>query len=186
VLVLTKPLGTGVAVNCRQMVDTERFSKLKQTITREEVEKGYRRAVDTMARTNRSAALLMHTHSAHAATDISGLGLLGHAAALARCQRNEVSFVIHNLPVIQKMSAVSKAFGSMFGLNQGESSECCGGLLVSLPREQAATYCKDLERLEGYPSWIIGVVEAGPRTARIIEKPRILEVPSRDRDDDLW
>merc|ERR1712062_337173 len=79
----------------------------------------------------------------------------GHAAALARCQRNEVSFVIHNLPVIQKMSAVSKAFGSMFGLNQGESSECCGGLLVSLPREQAATYCKDLERLEGYPSWII-------------------------------
>ena len=70
--------------------------------------------------------------------------------------------------------------------SQGESSECCGGLLVSLPREQAATYCKDLERLEGYPSWIIGVVETGPRTARIIEKPRILEVPSRDRDDDLW
>ena len=85
----------------------------------------------------RSAALLMHTHSAHAATDISGLGLLGHAAALARldlsslpqifqisvcrCQRNEVSFVIHNLPVIQKMSAVSKAFGSMFGLNQVSS-----------------------------------------------------------------
>ena len=79
----------------------------------------------------------MHTHSAHAATDISGLGLLGHAAALARwdlsslpqifqisvcrCQRNEVSFVIHNLPVIQKMSAVSKAFGSMFGLNQVSS-----------------------------------------------------------------
>ena len=45
---------TGVAVNCRQMMDTERFSKLKQTITKEEVEKGYRRAVDTMARTNRS------------------------------------------------------------------------------------------------------------------------------------
>ena len=59
-------------------------------------------------------------------------------------------------------------------------------LLVSLPREQAATYCKDLERLEGYPSWIIGVVETGPRTARIIEKPRILEVPSKDREDDLW
>ena len=56
-------------------------------------------------------------------------------------------------------------------------------LLVSLPREQAATYCKDLERLKGYP---IGVVEAGPRTARIIEKPRTLEVPSEDREDDLW
>ena len=41
---------------------------------------------------------------------------------------------------------------------------------------------QDLERLEGYPSWIIGVVEAGPRTARIIEKLRILE----DKEDDLW
>ena len=69
---------------------------------------------------------------------------------------------------------------------QGESSECCGGLLVSLPREHAASFCKDMEKLDGYPSWIIGVVESGDRTARIIEKPRILEVPSKDREDDLW
>ena len=43
-----------------------------------------------------------------------------------------------------------------------------------------------MEKLDGYPSWIIGVVESGDRTARIIEKPRILEVPSKDREDDLW
>ena len=58
--------------------------------------------------------------------------------------------------------------------------------MICLPREEAATFCKELERLEGYPSWIIGVVEAGTRTARIIDKPRILEVPNRDREDDLW
>ena len=54
VLILTKPLGTGVAVNIHQMVGTERFSKAKLVITEEEVEKAYRRAVDTMARNNRS------------------------------------------------------------------------------------------------------------------------------------
>ena len=43
-----------------------------------------------------------------------------------------------------------------------------------------------MERLEGYPSWIVGIVEAGDRTARIIEKPRVLEVPSKDTEDDLW
>ena len=35
--------------------------------------------------------MLMHTHSAHAATDISGLGLLGHAAALARLDLSSLS-----------------------------------------------------------------------------------------------
>ena len=69
---------------------------------------------------------------------------------------------------------------------QGEAAECCGGLLISLPREQAAAFCKEMERLEGYPSWIIGIVEAGDRTARIIDKPRVLEVPSKDTEDDLW
>ena len=39
----------------------------------------------------------------------------GHAQALARNQKNEVSFVIHNLPVIAKMAAVAKVnFGIYF------------------------------------------------------------------------
>ena len=71
-----------------------------------------------------------------------GFGLLGHAQALARNQKNEVSFVIHNLPVIAKMAAVAKACGNMFQLLQGHSAETSGGLLICLPREQAAAYCK--------------------------------------------
>jgi selenide,water dikinase len=41
----------------------------------------------------------MHKYNAHGATDVTGFGLLGHAQNLARHQKNEVSFVIHNLPV---------------------------------------------------------------------------------------
>jgi selenide,water dikinase len=54
----------------------------------------------------------------------------------------QVSFVIHNLPVIAKMGAVAKACGNMFQLLQGHAAETSGGLLICLPREQAAAYCK--------------------------------------------
>ena len=60
----------------------------------------------------------MHKYNAHGATDVTGFGLLGHAQNLARNQKNEVSFVIHNLPIIAKMAGVAKACGNMFHLLQ--------------------------------------------------------------------
>lgn len=186
VLVLTKPLGTGVAINCQQWLHTDRMTKLKMVVTEEEVRKAYRRAVEVMGRSNRAAARLLHKYNAHAATDIAGLGLLGHASHLARVQKNEVNFVVHNLPVIAKMASVAKSYGNMFNLAQGEASECSGGLLICLPREQAAAFCKDIEKEEGCQSWIVGIVESGPRAAKIIDKPRIIEVPSKDKPDELW
>ena len=80
----------------------------------------------------------------------------------------------------------------MFISFQGEASECSGGLLICLSREQAAAFCKEIEKEEGYQSWIIGIVEKSDdqenkaRTARIIDKPRIIEVPNKDKPDELW
>lgn len=51
---------------------------------------------------------------------------------------------------------------------------------------QAAAYCKDIEKQEGYQAWIIGIVEKGLRTARIIDKPRVIEVPAKEKDGELW
>lgn len=68
----------------------------------------------------------MHTFNAHAATDITGFGILGHAQNLAKQQRSEVSFVIHNLPIIAKMAAISKACGNHSRLLQGTSPETSG------------------------------------------------------------
>ena len=67
---------------------------------------------------------------------------------MARNQKNEVSFVIHNLPVVAKMGAVAKACGNMFQLSQGHSPETSGGLLICLPREQAAAYCKVINEIK--------------------------------------
>lgn len=72
------------------------------------------------------AARLMHKYNAHGATDVTGFGLLGHAQNLAKVQKSEVSFVIHNLPVISKMAAVAKACGNRFQLLQGHSPETSG------------------------------------------------------------
>lgn len=69
---------------------------------------------------------------------------------------------------------------------QGLSAETSGGLLICLPREQAAAYCKDIEKQESYQAWIIGIVEKGNRTARIIDKPRVIEVPAKEKDGELW
>jgi len=187
VLVLTKPLGTQVAVNAHQWLDQpERWNRIKLVVSEEDVRKAYQRGMDSMARLNRTGARLMHKYNAHGATDVTGFGLLGHAQALARNQKNEVSFVIHNLPVIAKMAAVAKACGNMFQLLQGHSAETSGGLLICLPREQAAAYCKDIEKQEGYQAWIIGIVEKGQRTARIIDKPRVIEVPAKEKEGELW
>uniref|UniRef100_A0A452H7R4 selenide, water dikinase n=1 Tax=Gopherus agassizii TaxID=38772 RepID=A0A452H7R4_9SAUR len=127
VLVLTKPLGTQVAVNAHQWLDNpEKWNKIKLVVSKEDVELAYQEAMFSMAMLNRTAASLMHTFNAHAATDITGFGILGHAQNLAKQQRSEVSFVIHNLPIIAKMAAISKACGNRFGLLQGTSPETSG------------------------------------------------------------
>ena len=69
--------------------------------------------------------MLMHKYNAHGATDITGFGLLGHAQNLAKNQKNEVSFVIHNLPIIAKMASVAKACGNMFHLLQVSFMRFC-------------------------------------------------------------
>lgn len=182
VLVLTKPLGTQVAVNAHQWLDNpEKWNKIKLVVTREDVELAYQEAMFSMAMLNRTAAGLMHTFNAHAATDVTGFGILGHAQNLAKQQRSQVSFVIHNLPIIAKMAAISKASGR-FGLLQGTSAETSGGLLICLPREHAARFCAEIKSPkygEGHQAWIIGIVEKGNQTARIIDKPGIIEVTPR-------
>lgn len=60
VIVLTKPLGTTVALTVSEwMQQPEKKSKLMLTITEESVERARSRAIDCMIRTNRVAAMLM-------------------------------------------------------------------------------------------------------------------------------
>ena len=132
--------------------------------------------MNSVARLNRTATRVMHKSRLNR---YRWHWSLGHAQTLALQQKKDVSFVIYNLPVIAKMAAVAKACGNMFQLSQGYSANTFGGLVICLSREQAAAFCKDIEKQEGFQDWIIGIVENRNRTARIIDKRRVIEVAAK-------
>lgn len=167
VIVLTKPIGTQIAVNSHQWLDQPKYwSKIEHVITKEEVIQAYNAAMYSMARLNQNAARLMHKYACHGATDVTGFGILGHLRNLAGNQKQDVSFCLHSLPVLGGMFAVAEAAaeaegGINFKLKEGFSAETSGGLLVCLSKENAQGFCDELKALDGVPCWIIGDVIAG-------------------------
>jgi len=179
VLLLTKPLGTQVAVNAHQWMEEEgeKWQKiLSKGSSAEEVKGAFRAATLSMARLNRTGAQLMQKHKAGAATDVTGFGILGHAANLASNQKEAVDMVLHTLPIIKGMTGIAKTMGNMFQLLQGYSAETSGGLLMSISAEGAKAFAEEILAIEGQPAWVIGTVEAGSGKARIVDDPTIIEV----------
>lgn len=178
VLVLTKPLGTQVAVNAHTwLYNDEKYKRVEDIISREEVVDAYETAMTLMARLNRVAAILMKKYDAHAATDVTGFGLLGHAQNLASNQSLKVSFKIHTIPVIRKMMDINNIVN--YKLKDGLSAETSGGLLIAMSKESATKFQQEFFEIEGSNSWIIGsVVPAldNNRTAFIVENPEIIDV----------
>ncbi|KAG8283189.1 Selenide, water dikinase 1 [Homalodisca vitripennis] len=143
VLVLTKVLGTQVACKALTMIDTHVLWPKVNTA-------GHEMAVNSMARLIKTAAKVMHMFSTHAATDVTGYGILGHAENLAKYQKNLVTFLIHNLPVIYRMAAVAKVCDNLIKLHKGRIPETPGGLLCCRTRDHGEAYSKEIERQEGH------------------------------------
>ena len=118
----------------------------------------------------------MLKHKAHAATDVTGFGILGHAQNLMDNQVEKVGVELHTLPMIANTAKINDEIFN-FRLKVGYSAETSGGLMISMPEENAKAYIKDLEEAEGYPAWIIGRVTADPdRKATIVDDVKYLEV----------
>jgi len=119
----------------------------------------------------------MVKHHAHAGTDVTGFGILGHAQNLMDNQAAGVGMEIHTLPCIAKTAKVEQSGVLDFQLIKGYSAETSGGLMICMPEDDAVAYCKELEELDGEQSWIIGKVIADPdRKAKILADAKILEV----------
>ena len=176
VLVLTKPLGTQVAVNCYEWMRDggETWEKVKKVITDDQVRDSYNTAAKNMATLNLPAARLMHEFSAHAATDVTGFGLLGHADNLARAQKHPVRFLLTRFPILSNMAAVESAANSPFKLLAGLSAETSGGLLIAMSQEKAEKFQAKLLQIHNLESWIVGSVVPGERDAAL--SPEGIEV----------
>jgi selenide,water dikinase len=85
-LVLTKPLGTGVVTTAAkaEMVDAAHLST----------------ALRWMSTVNREAAEALHEVDPHAVTDITGFGLAGHLAEMAKASGIAVEIDLASLPLL--------------------------------------------------------------------------------------
>lgn len=167
-LILTKPLGTGTlfAADMRGKADGRWIEA----------------ALQTMLRSNRAAARTLLGHGAHAMTDVTGFGLLGHLVEMAKPSRMDVELDLDRVPLLPG-ALETAAKGILSSLqpqnvrlrravrNLEEASrdpryallfdpQTAGGLLAAVPQERAEAALAAL-RAQGYPdAAIIGRVVA--------------------------
>jgi len=177
VLVLTKPLGTGV-------VSTAAKADLVSP-------EDYRAAVDSMATLNAKAgADVAQADNVHACTDVTGFGLLGHSFEMARGSGVTIRLNTKALPLLPGAKDLAEMGVVPAGAYRNRDyvkphmrvepwveeslSDLCadpqtsGGLLVALPEEDALPL---LERLWTHApqSAIVGRVEEAGEAAIILE-----------------
>jgi selenide, water dikinase len=165
-LVLTKPIGVGIMTTGikRCVVSSEQ----EQIVT------------ETMALLNKTAAELLRKYHPHAVTDITGFGLLGHGSEMARGSEVSFELTFGDVPVLEgtlelaKNGVVpggSKSNHKWLGndvdyediLAEEQLILCdavtSGGLLVSLPADEATKYIEDLHQNGLQYAAIIGSVK---------------------------
>jgi selenide,water dikinase len=175
-LFLSKPLGTGVVATAA-----------KNDVCDPAVLAG---AVQSMLRLNRVAAEVAMEAGARGATDITGFGLLGHAAEMVEASGAGVALRLGELPILpgalelaekgtfsggmsRNRKHLEETLGASQRLSLGPSvskaqagllfeSETSGGLLFAVAAENARLVKDGFER-RGEPCWEVGEVttEAG-------------------------
>jgi selenide,water dikinase len=170
VLLLTKPLGTGVITTAhkRGAVAAEHLAA----------------AVDSMLRLNRRAAEIAADAGLHGATDITGFGLLGHASELARNSGVGLEIELGRVPLLPGALGYARQQILPGGLGRNRDyllgdglvrlaegleeawaqllfdPQTSGGLLFALPAAAGAALCARMVAA-GEPCWEIGRVVEG-------------------------
>jgi selenide,water dikinase len=174
-LLLTKPLGTGVLINAFK------FDKLDAD--------GLEPALCEMERLNSDASRLALEHGAHAATDITGFGLTGHALGMAKASGVGVRITFARLPVYDDFYRLARAGVSTGCTKANEANvaaaltdragldklqrealfdpQTSGGLLLSVPPDMAAPLL-DALLASGHRAAEIGEVVVGPARIEIV------------------
>jgi selenide,water dikinase len=169
-LILTKAIGTGII-----------STALKGGVADPEL---VARAVVGMTKLNRDAALLMQDAAVHACTDITGFGLLGHAAEMINGSNVGMEIFSRAVPVFPGVRDLAESGILPAGLYRNRefrerqvdfSPECpewladvlfdpqtAGGLLIALPEKESTTLLKKMHA---------GGIPEAAIIGKVVEKP---------------
>lgn len=175
VLMLTKPIGTGVV-----------GTAIKSGRAPDAV---VERAVRQMATLNAAAAaVLRQAQGIHACTDITGFGLLGHATEVARASGVTLEIQADAVPVIEGvLPLVAGHRSGGMGTNRAHFSggarissaiplelqdllydpQTSGGLLAAVSADTAEVVRQELERA-GVTAWAVGLVRGTEATPLLV------------------
>lgn len=166
VLILTKPIGVGIHTTAikRDLLNEEQL----QAVTA------------VMAQLNKTASEKLKNHHPNAVTDVTGFGLLGHAYEMA--SGSDVTFAINvnQVPVLEGTEALAEqdvipggskknlkwltpnvSFNQIPEIQQLILADAVtsGGLLISLPKDEAEDYLEAVHNKGLHAATIIGEVK---------------------------
>jgi len=165
-LVLTKPIGSGI-------INTGIKGKLVD-------EKKQTEVIDVMSALNKKAAKAMVGVGVSACTDITGFGLLGHAAEMARASSKSLQLYKNSIPIINGTKELAEmgiipggAYSNKQFLDKNVKfdenikpademilydPQTSGGLLISVAREKLDTLMEKMQKYGVTGARIIGKV----------------------------
>jgi selenide,water dikinase len=168
VLLLTKPLGAGVVTTALKRGNADSAD--------------VHAAVDSMSRLNKAVSEAALAVGTHAATDITGFGILGHGHEVAHLSNVGLQLELALLPWLpgaRRYGEASQFPGGMsnnkryydkwitFGENISDveqhllfTPETSGGLLMAVSPEKVDALVAEIEK-SGEPVWRVGSVIAG-------------------------
>ena len=139
-------------------------------------------AIESMSALNRHAMHLAQRFEAHACTDITGFGLLGHGLEMATASNAMLRLLLRDIPLLPGARDYAEREIFPGGLNRNRDfvlphvrfadsiaaasrailfdPETSGGLLMALQPDQAHALMAQAE-IDGLPACIIGEVAAG-------------------------
>jgi selenide,water dikinase len=170
-LVLTKPLGTGIIATA-----------LKGGVASDEA---VRKIVESMVTLNRKASEWMKRFGAHGCTDITGFSFIGHALEMAAASQVGLVIQSETIPIFPEAMEYAKSGFIPGGAYSNRQFFSCkvevqtnlpdflmdilydpqtsGGLLISLPSDQAQDLVATLKKEAQMEAWVVGQVVETPQ-----------------------
>ena len=169
-LFLTKPIGIAPAMAAYRMQKDEEGKDFLETIPTDVVESAIKGAITGMVTSNKPVAEAIQQVPVHAATDVTGFGLKGHASNMAMLSK--VDIVIDKLWVINGTPQLAETFG--YPLLSGESKETAGGILIAVAKGNADSLQSELDKRKvGYCE--VGYVKEGPGSVTVLKDAKVIE-----------